>query len=276
MMRDDLELERLRALVAAEPPPTACPPSDLLARVVVGEASDDEREQVADHLTMCATCSDEFRVASSLGVWARRAAVDLDDGTHRREDRYLSRRWAIAASALLAAGIVAALALWAQSLRNENVRLSAQLQERATPVAAPESDAALQDDRAVEIAGLQARLNEALTPALNVPIVDLLPRDGVRGSASGALPRIPAGAHAATFVITTASNPASRDHGLEIVGPLGDVLWRGSGLRPNAERTFTVTVPRAFLPAGTCRLRLFTEQNGSRTSIAEYAVRVEP
>lgn len=267
------DLEQLRHLIGAEPPLGRCPPADTLARVAAGEATTEERDGVVDHLITCAHCSDEMRVATSLGGWAQRAGADLDGANDTRAIAPARRSYplALAAAALLGVGLALA---WALALRADNRRLAAQLEERTRPAAAAPAPTPSSDRSALE--ALQARLDQALMPTLNVPIVDLLPRDTTRGAATQTLARVPAGAGAATFIITPATTPAPRDHVLEIVGPSGNVLWRGQGLRANNEQTFTVTVPRARLATGICRVRLLVAGDDAGPAIAEYAVRVEP
>lgn len=259
----------------------ACPSADALARAAAGEATARERRAIADHLATCASCSEEYRVAASLGEWAHNASRDRDvlPGAARRAPSTERMRYlAYAAAVLLAVGLTTVLVAWGVSLREENWRLAGALQDSQRAASEAAGAAARAGTQTTAITELQARLDEALAPGLNVPIVDLLPNDALRGSPSAAAPRVPAGAPQVTFVMTTDSEPAPRDHELEIVGPSGNVLWRGTGLRPNAERTFTATVPRSLLPAGTLRLRLHVSAppNGATRMIAEYLVRVEP
>jgi hypothetical protein len=250
----------------------------MLGRIAAGEGDRGDRQQVADHLATCSSCSEEYRVAASLESWARQAAQDLGD-TPRTAPlgiRLGQARFGFAAAAIGAVGVAAAV-LWALSLRADNTRLSNALREQADSVRTARTEVgALREAQAKELTGLQARLDEALAPALNAPIVDLAPRDAFRGPSSDQLPRVPTGARLVTFVITPPSEPASANHELEIVSESGTARWRGSGLRPNAERTFTVTVPRALLPSGLSRLRLYESRAAGPRLIAEYAVRVEP
>ncbi len=278
-MSDDTDLADLRALVTAASEPSACPTADVLARAAAGELSASERRALADHLATCASCSEEYRVAVSLGEWARRTSSALDlPGAGRRA--IPTTRWpmlAAAAALFLVAGLTAALVVWSLWLRNDNTRLAAALDDSTGRAAAQSTDTHTREiTQAAAIAELRSLLADARAPALNVPIIDLLPRDASRGASSSTTVRVPAGARDVAFVITTPSDPAQRDHELEIVGPSGERVWRGAGLLPNAERTFTVTVPRALLPAGVCRLRLLVPGNDGPRTVAEYAIRVEP
>lgn len=284
MIPNEAERDRLRLLMIAAGDTTACLSAEVLARVAAGEASRAERRATVDHLATCSLCSDEYRVAATLAGWSR-SASSQDLLVDRRRSSAPSRRspslrthpLALAATFAAMLGLTAALIVWSLSLREENTRLTAEQQE--SPAAESSSRVAESGPRleaqAAEIAQLHARLEEAMSPALNVPIVDLMPRDRLRGPSSPVVVRVPAASRVVTFVITTASDPAPRDHELEIIGPSNEVLWRGSGLRPNAEGTFTATIPRSLLPSGTSRLRLSIAQNGGRRTVSEYDVRVE-
>jgi hypothetical protein len=271
----DLDVEQLRTLAAAARERSTCPPAELLARAAAGEADATERGVIADHLASCDTCSEEYRTAVALGPWARAASADpiFSGPTRRTAPAWRTRTFAYAATALLALGATAALTMWGLTLRGENARLTAALQQRGADAAA--GVAARDDAQAKTIAELQGQLAEARSPTLNTPIVDLLPRDAVRGSPQATMPRVPAGATHVTLVITTASDPAAWEHELEIVDPAGAVRWRGSGLRPNAERAFTATVPVSLMPAGTCHVRLYERRNEGPRLVADYSIVVQ-
>jgi hypothetical protein len=265
----DEEVDKLRALLADGRTAGPCPPAELLARVAAGEASSSDRDRVVDHLVDCAACGEEYRVASSLMPWADQADGFVDTPSERPWLGRSSTTVGYAAAAALLVAVSVGLLAWALSLRNENARLAAALGDRA-PIVSPREEATVRDR--TEVGALQAKLNEALAPALNVPIIDLLPIDAVRGSGSQSVPRVPSAARLVTFVMTTASVPAAAAHELEIVDPTGTVVWRGTGLRPNSERAFTVTMPRSWFAPGTSRVRLYA----AGKLVAEYSVAVEP
>lgn len=265
------EVDKLRALLADGQTAGPCPPAELLARVAAGEASSSDRDRVIDHLVDCAACGEEYRVASALVPWADQADGFVDTPSERPLLGRSSTTVGYAAAAALLVAVSLGLLAWALSLQNENARLTATLREVNRAPGPSERETATERQR-VEAEGLQARLNEALAPALNVPIIDLLPIDRARGSRSKSVPRIPSAARLVTFVMTTASNPAEDAHELEIADSSGAVVWRGEGLRPNSERAFTVTVPRSLFRSGTSRVRLYA----AGKLIAEYSVAVGP
>lgn len=273
---------------------TACPSSDVLARAASGRAGLAERRAVADHLGTCALCSEEYRVAAGLRPWAQKVAADIDladlpsDSPRAFRPRWPAVRaieWvAFAAAALVLLGVTTALVTWNLVLRGENARLTAQRQEgqASQPPAAPSpaptlpdtENAARLERQATEIASLQARLDDALAPALNVPIVDLEPGDTLRGEKARPAVLVPSTSRLVTFILTTSTEPQSADHQLELVGPSGAVVWQAAGLRPSAEKTFTVTIPLTLLGNGTSRLRLYQGSSAGRRLLEEYQVRV--
>jgi len=265
----------LGALVNAAHERSACPPAELLARAAAGQADAAERQTIADHLAGCASCSDEYRTAVALGPWAREASTDslFGEPTKRTAAAWRTPTFAYAATALLAVGMTVVLAVWALSLHGENARLTAALRQRGDDAAA--QLAARDEAQKKTIAELEGRLADASAPALNVPIVDLLPRDAVRGNPSAVVPRVPVDARYVTFVITPATDPAAREHALEIVDTSGAVRWRGSGLRPTAERTFTATVPGALMPAGKVHVRLYEQRTDGPRLVADYPIVVQ-
>lgn len=267
-----MEIDLRHALAAAPDDRSSCPPSERLARVAAGEATAEERDLLADHLGNCVACSEEYRVAAGLGPWARDAAADAGGSAGHRRGARRPMPLAYAASILIALTIGGGLGTWAWSLRGENRRLAAALGEQAARLTgAADAEAGRQ---AAVIADLETRLAQAIAPDLNAPILDLLPRDGVRGAGSATLPRVAARTRHVTLVITTAGDPADRDHDLEIVDSTGTVLWRGSGLRPNRDRVFTAVVPTALLPPGTAHVRLYASGATPRL-LADHPLVVE-
>jgi hypothetical protein len=281
---------------------TACPSSDILARAASGHAGRAERRVVADHLATCSMCSEEYRVAAALGPWAQHteAAFDIADlptyAPHRSGSRWpalsglerlglsAAQSLMLGAAALILIAATAALLTISITLRRENARLVAQRQDVQSqqPSAPPPpevtprdaQDVAKLEAQAAEIVSLQARLDEALAPALNVPIVDLEPPDTVRGEKTRPAAQVPTTSRLVTFVLTTSTDPRSTDHEIELVGPSGAVVWRAAGLRPGQERTFTVTIPLSLLGNGMSHLRLYRGSNTSRTLVEDYPVRV--
>jgi hypothetical protein len=53
----------------------------------------------------------------------------------------------------------------------------------------------------------------------------------------------------------------------------GQVMWTTSGLRPAANDTFTVAVPRVLIPAGLAHLRLYAQRGSRRELMHDVAVR---
>ena len=66
MMKDD-EISRLRAAFAAPVPPTAasgsCPEPDRIWQAVRGELPPEEIREIVDHVAVCASCAEDWRIA---------------------------------------------------------------------------------------------------------------------------------------------------------------------------------------------------------------------
>lgn len=132
-----------------------CLPAEMLTSAAAGELSSAQREVVADHLTICSSCAEEYREIRSLKSWAEDNAESLAESSPQvaagptrvlllpdRQapvDQPLRSRLAgsrvfsvYVPSALAAMFLILAFLLGAQliSQRNENNRLVAQLNEK--------------------------------------------------------------------------------------------------------------------------------------------------
>ena len=113
-----------------------CLTEDLLARAVVGELDQSERERVADHVASCSDCAKEYRAVKSMKAWADENAGArtipfpvTTNGQHRQSRRSLSFYFPYAVAA---ASLVLSLALGALlvSKWRENKRLVAEVNNR--------------------------------------------------------------------------------------------------------------------------------------------------
>ena len=77
-----------------------------------------------------------------------------------------------------------------------------------------------------------------------------------------------------TFVLTPAHQLPAGTYGVELRDRQDQLVWKASGLRPSADNTCTVAVPRALLPAGESRIRLSAEGAGRPELVENWAVRI--
>jgi hypothetical protein len=270
----------------------ACPPEEALAALAVGEAPEEQRAALADHVVACRRCAALYRDLLDLHQEAQRAGADVP-ATSPAPATALPRRraaWAVAAAAAVAA---VSLAGWNLALVDENRRLAADLAQagaknggeirpaepRPADPAVQEALAQLSDltrrieSQTEQIARLEGEVTGLRAPRINVPVVDLDPGTARgAGSEAGQTVAVPAGASLVTLILNPAERPAPGSYGLEILAADGRRIWSGAGLQPTPWDNFSLAIPRALLPDGRYRFRL-TDPRG--TALETYDVRIE-
>lgn len=252
-----------------------------MARAAAGELSRSERGMIADHLAVCSDCAQEYRilrrlepsVTTRLG-WPRRLIGGFSLGP--------------AAYAFAAALLVVSLAgaVWVITLRRENARMTARLEEQLSnrdqiSQSLAETRRQLEElmrraeEQQKEIAEMRYSVDDLPQPQVNVPIVDLELQD-VRGVARDAVSTVtaPAGANLLLLILHVAGGPPFSDYALEISDAQGRRVWQARGLRRSQEDTFTVALQRRLLPAGQYRLSLYGLRAGRSESVGNYTLRV--
>jgi hypothetical protein len=216
-------------------------------------------------------------------IWRRRGAIGF---------RVIP--YAMAASFLI---MCVLLGLWAMSLRRENVRVNMQAEreriERESELAAanqtldetrrkleeaigkPAGDAG--GTKPNEIAELRQKIEELSRPQLNTSITDLETRGSVRGSATDTVKTIEVapGTNFFTVILNVSGQPSFKNYLLDIQDRGGKMIWSGRGLRKSPYNTFTVTLTRGLLPAGSYHLKLYGASGNQKELIEDYAVRIE-
>ena len=106
-------------------------------------------------------------------------------------------------------------------------------------------------------------------------LLDLYPVDrGSRGSRADEAVEIPAGESHLVLLLNASDLGEFVAYEVEISSALGMVLSR-DGLKPGDKGTFTLVVPRSFLPAGSYELSLYgTAQERERTQLARYRIQI--
>ena len=291
-----------------------------MTRVAEGELSQSEREVVADHLMACSDCAEEYRILRELKPWAERAAVLAYEresaiksvsATPGKEGQVVPRQpgwagragwasWArrlagifpagFEAYAIAAALLVVSLACvaWVISLKRENARMAARLNEQLSSRdqasqsltdARRELEAAARraEQQQTEIAELRRSVDDLSQPQVNVPITDL-EQQANRGGDGATTVTLPVGANIFTLILHVADGPSFPDYALEVIDGRGRPLIRAQSLRKSQLNTFTVALPRRLLPAGRYRLKLYGLRSGHGELVgevvAEYQMRL--
>jgi len=211
----------------------------------------DDQERLADHLALCPECAHlvlDLKAitkpppagpaeppADLAAQWARLASRAA---RHPRADaaaRVRPRTWALAASLVVSAGLLA----WALSLRRDLER------ERQ-----PRADVALAD----------------LTPVA---------RGGERTLQTPAEAVIPAGVGRVVLLLNLGDLRTFPRYRVELVAPAGRRLWTSRDVRRAEDGTFLLDVPAAALPApGLYRVLVEGVGDAGPVRLAEYELRV--
>jgi hypothetical protein len=258
-----------------------CLLEDVMTRAAAGELSRSERGMIADHLAVCSDCAQEYRilrrlkpsVTTQLG-WARRLISGFSTGP---------AAYAFAAALLI---VSLACAVWVITLRRENARMTARLEEQLSnrdqiSQSLAETRRQLEEvmgraeEQQKEIAEMRRSLDDLSQPQVNVPFADLELQD-VRGGAGRGVSTVtaPPGANLFLLFLHVAGGPTFSDYALEISDAQGRRVWRARGLRRSQEDTFTVALQRRLFPAGQYRLSLYGLRAGRSESVGVYTLRV--
>ena len=252
MAKSDLK----RALEATiVKPPEAHPPAEELLACHRGELPPEVLLRVRDHLALCRPCT----------------AVLLDlANMEREEDAELDTAWRA-----LQARRQAAPPAELHTLPPATKRFALRLPRTWLSLQTWKLAAAL--DLIVLCLGfgagwlLASRPQEAnLTqPVLSVPTAELLPLAFLRRGAATPV-RIPAEAEVFTLTLVTAELPPPTGCDLQVLDADGNPVWRGSGLRADAEGRFSLLLPGGFLPAGRYQLQVIAPEGSGRQVLDRY------
>jgi len=254
-----------------------CVSTEVLALGASGELSLPARARIADHLAVCSECAAEYRVACSLRTWSEDAAHELPPKERREGWFFPIWRTIPVLSAVAAALLIATVLLgaWVLSLRQEarSRLLALQHTERQRALAEIHPDG--QD--ASQVAALRQQVAELSLPQINVPIIDLDPRNATRGPASqdSQTLSVPSAANVFTLILNVAGRPSFANYSLEIVDSKNAVIWAGSGLQKSSSNAFTLAIPRKLLPAGWYRIKLYGLRRERKELIEDYRVTIQ-
>jgi hypothetical protein len=190
------------------------------------------------HLSSCAQCAEELALLRQSRELER--ASDLARPAAPAPARSRVSRFAGWGGAL-AAGLV--LGLGVSTLRRAD-----------PPAVSPTPDAGVQAELRTlreSNAALQAQLEGAAAPQVNVPVVELFPGDQARRSTSapGQDVVVPSGARVVALLLS-AEGADDRVASVELREAGGRTVWSGSGLRAGPLGAYTLVVPSRLLPEG--------------------------
>jgi hypothetical protein len=259
-MTDD-ELKRLwqERPAAGAGSRAGCLDEESFAALLSGELDSKTRADAGSHIAACQDCADEFRALRSLG--------GLFERKRPQRSKLSPLSLGLAASLFLAAGLSVALLRSRGELERSFAEIERQLAESAESERARVQEGQARD---AEVATLRERLDSALAPRLDAPIVDLDPFDATRGAARDSVSTVEVGGGADLVTLILNFPPRRSRDGFRV-----EVLDEGGGLRfegmalPGEERaSVNLTLSRAVAPDGLYRIRL--RDGDSR--IAEYRV----
>jgi hypothetical protein len=281
-----------------------CLSTELLARAGAGELTANERARVAGHLSHCADCAVDYRLALAVGKWATQAAAFPARAiAPARRLSWWQRLTAFdpLAVALAAALLIISVALgaWLLSIRQQNRALVAQLnrqrseaaenialrdrieelQRRQTELSAPPpagpSDG--QETLRAENEKLKDELARLSRPQLDVPQFDLDSNSATRGPTNGREAQtlqIPASASTFTINLPGAGRKPYPVYLIELRNARTNrVIWGGRRRQSN-ETTITLTLTRRTLPAGKYRIEVSGIDGKQRELIETYEIQV--
>jgi hypothetical protein len=278
------------------------PGHDELIAYHQGDLDEGQQQQVQTHLVQCPECLSVFR---EVIAFYNARSVEAPRLSQAQRDRIWAASWpraqfqesstasapspsrvgfwqnpramfVLAASVLIAAAL---LGFWALSLYQENRELAARWQPQEQRWA-EQLKAVEQENRRLQKQAehYESQLSELRQPALNAPIYDLFPQEAIsRGGGANNINRIPLPPAARTVVLILNQSSVQQypDYHLDIIDEKGQARWRGIGLKPHRNRTFVLTLDRAFLSRGRYTLNLYGRMGEQSTLIARYIVVLE-
>lgn len=274
-----------------------CLSDELLLRAGLNELTEDERQQITDHVTGCADCLEEYRIARAANDWAKDIGVEHDRQSVQpirlRPGRWRSffdlTGFGYPAIAALAAAllIVAAVSVWTVKLRLENQTLQAKLnqqQEERNLAAARQANESQQHAEqllasnqilATENFRLKEELDALSNPQIETPIIDVDAANTTRGEATPATRvEVPNATAFFTLILHLSKEPSSPT----LLAELRDlqqnkVIW-SSQVRKGAAPNLTLLLARRNIPAGKYRVHLSVVSQKRKTPLDQYELEV--
>ncbi len=223
-------------------------PGELLD-FLAGDLPEAEQERIEEHLALCRACA---RTALEL---ASGSEEELASGEARLTKEEVAAEWE-----RFRAALPPARPAW----------------RRAAPGGGGWALAASLLLAVIGLAVWNVRLSRELrAPRAEVAVVDLVPLEAVERREETETVAIPGWADRVVLLLNFAEPTASTLFQIEILAEDGRPVWSSRGIRRSEEGTFSVEMPRSFLPAGVYRIRL-SGIGETPEPVADYAVRIVP
>lgn len=113
-------------------------------------------------------------------------------------------------------------------------------------------------------------------PDVNMPIIDLSPRDVARGDQNqkAATVELASDTDLFTLILNLSGDDSRRGYSLEVSDTNNKTIWVSRELRKSAYNNFTVAMRRRSFPPGEYRLKIYGLRDGRRELVEEYAIRL--
>lgn len=283
-----------------------CLSSETLMRAGANELSAPEAERIAAHLSACADCTEEYQIAMSVRDWATETAAHHTAPVVRvaTQPSWWSRLFAHfnpLTVTLTTALLLLSFALGAAwfSFRRQNQTLVAQVEQQRNEL----NDAAALKTQIEELQRQQAELNAKLTqqqtagqealqteierlkkeleqgaqPQLDVPQFDIDPTPATRSAGSSAKVatiNVPAAATSFTLNLPGAGSKPFPNYLIELQdAKTSKVVWSAER-KQDKETTFTITLSKRNLPAGSYRIRVLGMKGKQKEQMQDYEMQV--
>jgi hypothetical protein len=218
------------------------PDPDRLVDYCLDMLSPQERDEVQEHLVLCAFCAQLVLDLDALAAPNAAEAADYrpahQAGTaYRPSAAARTTAWALAASLLLSIGLLA----WTFQLRRD--------------------------------------LQYAVQPRADVALVDLTPvnRGAERSAERQAPVRVPTGVSRVVLLLNLGDLRSYPRYRVELEAPSGEIAWRSGDARRSDDGSLVLDLPAAILsPAGRFKVHLDGESpRGPIARLADYVLVVE-
>jgi hypothetical protein len=250
------------------------------------------------HLSTCQECAEQLRLAQEsrrleedegtvVAFEPARRVAESRPAVGARTRVWPARVWQYGALAAGLAGFFAVggwLLSWQQSRALEThlaeqqrateerlARLEAENERLRRPETPPQLAQARE-----EIARLQAQVKELSSPQVNVPVLEVFPRELAQRGERLAVNQleIPARAKVVTLILNSQSAAPAGSYSLEVLNAQQRVVWSKSGLVRHPTGDYTIQVPAESLPPGSYTFKVYGQAGGRRAPVESYQIRV--